>query len=240
MTDVESKKQAIKYFDALKKKVGEPYDDFTLKDEDRQYMRERNFSQSAIYHLVQYSCENGLPVIEVHIQPYDTEDQVIAVVCHECAHHFLNIKKLRGASTHGNELLTDYTTIYTGFGALMQLGYAETNSSYNGRDIRSKHGYISSDDIAIARKLLKRYKDLPIKERWYTCPYCGALVRDSEECVCWMTDEEAVKKDSTQGEHKANNQLEDKITAQKRYIVVLSALCVLLLLCCIGLSCYFS
>lgn len=123
-TRIKSIKRATHYFDALQKAVGRPYEKFVLSKKDRDFLIEHNYSPQAIYHLIvlimlhlnmpftrfyvkvmdgtgsktagRYSPQADGATIEVHIEPHFTGEQIIAIVCHECAHHFLRIKKSKG------------------------------------------------------------------------------------------------------------------------------------------------
>lgn len=180
-----AKKRAIHYFDALYKVLGKPYDRFVLSEKDKSFLVEHNYSPEAIYHLVvlimlhlkmpytefhikvkdgtglttagQYSSQAGSATIEIQVRPYFTGDQVIAVVCHECTHHFLAVKKIKGKNAETNELLTDYATIYIGFGDLMKKGYAQVKNKIDGVDKLTNVGYIHTYDIGVAMKLLPSY-----------------------------------------------------------------------------------
>ena len=186
--DKKSKQRAAHYFSSLHRALGAPYQPFQLSDHDKQYLEERNYNPEAIYHLVvlymlhlkasftmfnvkvkdgsasetagQYFQSMGLPTIEVLVKPYYTGDQVIAIVCHECMHHFLQEKKVRGKTEMANEKLTDYACVYTGFGELLKKGYIKTTATYNGQQIENKVGYISANDIKIAQQCLDDYRNL--------------------------------------------------------------------------------
>ena len=64
-------------------------------------------------------------VIEVNIDEESSIDNVIAVLIHECTHHFLLTKNIRLDNIQKNEYLTDLTTVYLGFGKYMYKGYKD-------------------------------------------------------------------------------------------------------------------
>ena len=66
-------------------------------------------------------------------------------------------KKIKGRTTEANELLTDYATIYTGFGKLMKKGYAQVETKINWQNKLSKVGYIHTYEIRAAMRLLPSY-----------------------------------------------------------------------------------
>ncbi len=184
-TREEAVKRATHYFDALQKVLGKPYPQFVLTEKDKNFLIEHNYSPEALYHLVvlimlhlkmpytkfqinvrdgtglktagQYSSQPWCATIEVQVRPYFTGDQVIAIVCHECAHHFLRVKKIKGRNTEINELLTDYATIFIGFGELMKKGYAQMENRTDGGNMLTKVGYISEYEIKVAMELLPTY-----------------------------------------------------------------------------------
>ena len=87
--------------------------------------------------------------IGILIEPKYGVNEVIAIACHECAHHFLNKRKIRLEYTAENEKLTDIATAYLGFGEYMVRGY-KTRESYidHGKAKRtSKLGYLSDDEV---------------------------------------------------------------------------------------------
>ncbi len=185
-TKKRAKKAATHFFKALNGVLGPPYPTFTLSSADRKFLVDRNYNPEAIYHLVvlimihlkaPYSQFNikvsdgtgkdaaglyynagGLSTIDVLVRPYYTGDQVIAIVCHECMHHFLGVKKIKGKTEGINECLTDFATVYTGFGQLMQTGYTPVHTKVNGIDKEVKVGYITDEDIRIAMKVLKSFQ----------------------------------------------------------------------------------
>ena len=106
----------------------------------------------------QYYREAGLPTIEVMVRPNYTSNQIIAIVCHECMHHFLDVKKIKGKTGAANEKLTDYTAIYTGFGKILQDGYSPVTTFANGQNTETKLGYITVNDILVARDCLPEFK----------------------------------------------------------------------------------
>lgn len=182
---IDSRKAAEHYFKSLYKVLGKPYPEFVLSLDDQKFLADRNYNPEAIYHLIvlimmhikapytqfnvrvidgtgktfagQYSHTAGLPTIEVMVRPYFTGDQVIAIVCHECMHHFLNVKKIKGRTESANEKLTDYAAVYTGFGKILQRGYRGIQNKIDGVDKVSKVGYISESDIKNARSVLRKY-----------------------------------------------------------------------------------
>lgn len=101
--------------------------------------------------------------IKLYINNVDPVETVIATLIHEITHYFLLSQDIKIKDRKENEILTDITTIYLGFGKLMFEGYKHygkivyINENTRGIDKR-KVGYICYGDIKYAMKLLKKYK----------------------------------------------------------------------------------
>jgi hypothetical protein len=54
---------------------------------------------------------------------------------------------MKGASSHGNELLTDYAAVYTGMGPLLRTGYQNSANLYKETKNPTMLGYITAEDI---------------------------------------------------------------------------------------------
>ena len=67
----------------------------------------------------------GSKKISININEGYSVDNVIAVLIHECTHHFLFSKNIRLEDVDQNEYLTDLTTVYLGFGKYMYRGYKD-------------------------------------------------------------------------------------------------------------------
>lgn len=101
--------------------------------------------------------------ITLYINNADTYESVVSTLIHECTHHFLLSHNIRLEKRIHNEILTDITTIYLGFGKLMYEGYKHygkivyINSNTRGIDKR-KCGYIYYGDVKSAMKLMNKYR----------------------------------------------------------------------------------
>lgn len=99
--------------------------------------------------------------IKLYINNADLVETVIATLIHEVTHYFLLSQNIRIEDRKQNEILTDITTIYLGFGKLMFEGYKHygkiiyINENTRGIDKR-KVGYLYYGDIKYAMKILKR------------------------------------------------------------------------------------
>ena len=87
---------------------------------------------------------------------------VIAILCHECTHYFMEVHSLNWDDTSLNELRTDVMANLIGFNSVMILGYKESSiTKQEGsiqRTIRHKVGYITSKDCIDLKLLLTEYR----------------------------------------------------------------------------------
>jgi len=179
MSDTLIVRKKIEYLQSC---LGMPLKAFVASDEELLWISGDRFNSVAIYNLVshimihlkaafvrftinlqfidetnrpgEYSNKGG-PVINLRLSRDYTTEQIIAIVCHECTHHYLFSKGIRLEDEHENEILTDVAAIYLGFGNYIAEGYKPTQKivSYtsNGHVIRtSKIGYLSERQITIA------------------------------------------------------------------------------------------
>ena len=69
--------------------------------------------------------QSGLSHKKIHItlkQEYSLYE-IVAIVCHECTHHFLFSKDIQIEPDDENEKLTDIAAVYLGFGKYLSYGY---------------------------------------------------------------------------------------------------------------------
>ena len=112
----------------------------------------------------EYKSSFSNKTITVNIKSTYKDKNVKAIVCHECAHYFMEYYNLNIEDTQLNEQRTDVMAILLGFGSIMIAGYS-WNASSDGSVIRSsKVGYISSDDCLDAKNYLSEYRKI-LKER---------------------------------------------------------------------------
>ncbi|MDD4665484.1 MAG: hypothetical protein PHC81_02920 [Clostridia bacterium] len=94
--------------------------------------------------------------------------QIIAILVHECMHNFLFYYNLELFPEEDNEILTDVTAVYLGFGKLLMQGYkpikeiVDSGFAYNDHNFvvdRWKIGYLDLSDLAyVMRKMKERAK----------------------------------------------------------------------------------
>ena len=80
------------------------------------------------------------------LQDYDI-NIIAAIIMHECMHHYLNIKKIKFEDRIENEILTDTTAIYCGFGEYMYRGYKTRAKKYKYENKLQKVGYLTQKEI---------------------------------------------------------------------------------------------
>ena len=83
----------------------------------------------------------------ISVEPQYDANAIIAICCHECAHHLLRKRRIKLDDLIENERLTDLAAVYMGFGLYMQLAYEEKQVSAG---VRTKLGYLSAREISYA------------------------------------------------------------------------------------------
>lgn len=171
--------------------VGQPYDEFILEDNDIFYFINNQFNYNAVCFMISkimnhlkvwcyfdvkifvddeksnlnpgmYSNIFGKQTITIRLKKMYSYEQIIAILCHECVHHFLYNKNIKLLPELENELLTDIATIYLGFGKYIKEGYQEivrmTTIENRQREIITKIGYIDIYQINYIYDVLKKLK----------------------------------------------------------------------------------
>lgn len=82
--------------------------------------------------------------IQVNKRSYYKFWHVNAILAHECMHYFLTFHDLISPDEKENELLTDVSAVYVGFGEILLDGYAPIKTS---QDTTHTIGYITIDEI---------------------------------------------------------------------------------------------
>ena len=93
--------------------------------------------------------------INILIKPQYDVDAIIAIACHECAHHFLYKRKATLSDKDENERLTDLATIYMGFDEYMKRAYTvrQVDSHHS-----AKLGYLNSSEMSYAHVVVERLR----------------------------------------------------------------------------------
>lgn len=102
--------------------------------------------------------------IVVFVDPNYSFETIVSIVAHECMHYFLESKDIAWENEIQNEVFTDLSVIYLGFGKYTLEGYKEKRrviyESENQRFVDSdKIGYIGYKDVEFALKYIKKIKN---------------------------------------------------------------------------------
>lgn len=110
-----------------------------------------------------YINEDGRKTITVRIKPFYSGENVIAILCHEVTHYFMEHYRLDLINTSLNEQRTDIAANLIGFNIIMILGYREirkVTESWNARIIkRHRIGYITESDCRDIGYFLRDYRN---------------------------------------------------------------------------------
>lgn len=102
---------------------------------------------------------------EIHLRIHKNYKpaNIMAILCHECTHYFMEYKHLNWQDTKLNEVRTDVTANLIGFNRIMEIGYKpiETIDDYgSGHQIRhtQRVGYITAESCVEIGMLLQQYR----------------------------------------------------------------------------------
>ena len=95
-------------------------------------------------------------IITVNIRPFYSKYHVFAILCHECAHYFMEYHNLNWNDTELNEQKTDVIANLIGFNKVMLKGYREivTHKDYRTKTTH-KIGYITDQDCIDLSNFIK-------------------------------------------------------------------------------------
>ena len=100
--------------------------------------------------------------ITVKIKEYFQPSNIVAILCHECAHYFMEYHGLNMEDKHINEPRTDVVANLIGFNKIMSYGYRPIVTEQINGNIRTttthKIGYISDTDCVEIGKFLKVHR----------------------------------------------------------------------------------
>ncbi len=104
---------------------------------------------------------NGTALIQISINEHYSKDNVFAIICHECMHHFLLNKQIKLGDEKENEILTDTATVFMGFGDNMIKGYkpVEYYDAMKGERRTITIGYVSTSELSRIKKKTARIKE---------------------------------------------------------------------------------
>ena len=99
--------------------------------------------------------------IKVEINTYTTVDNLVSIIAHECTHHLLLSREIKLEQRYANEIFTDLTAIYLGFGDYFYRGYKAQrrlvfDGAYRTLVDGDKLGYIAYGDVKYAMKAIRK------------------------------------------------------------------------------------
>ena len=98
--------------------------------------------------------------VHIALKPSYSLYEVVAILAHECMHHFLWLNGLEHHEEEKNELLVDVAVLYFGFGHYISKGY-EPISKVKGDTIHTaKLGYISECQVLHVEKRIRGVRNL--------------------------------------------------------------------------------
>lgn len=108
-----------------------------------------------------YNQENKEIILEV--TTYSNIDKIISTLAHESTHHLLLKNGIELKDRNKNEILTDVTAVYLGFGDYFYRAYREEgriifDGEFTELIDRNKLGYISYGDVKYVQKYSARLK----------------------------------------------------------------------------------
>ena len=108
--------------------------------------------------------------IKIEINTYTTIDNLVSIIAHECSHHLLLSNGIKIEPRSANEILTDMTAIYLGFGEYFYRGYKMQRRLVFDGEYRTlidgdKLGYIAYGDVKYALSNFKTRKKKRENER---------------------------------------------------------------------------
>lgn len=82
-----------------------------------------NKSDISNNHAGMYKIQGNTSTIEINYRPGIKEEEIIAILIHECMHFFLRCRNLGFSDDQHNEILTDTAAIYMGYYKYLKAGY---------------------------------------------------------------------------------------------------------------------
>jgi hypothetical protein len=106
--------------------------------------------------------------VEVDSDMMEFPDAVAATLCHEVCHKWLQVHGIRSLIESDNEILTDITSVFLGFGKIMLNGCRTTNTAVettpDGTSTITKTmtaGYLDRDQLAFVYRLVAAMRRIP-------------------------------------------------------------------------------
>lgn len=132
---------------------------------DSSKFREGSYSEKT----AEYSSQPHIKIITLYIQEYYKPNQIVAVLCHELSHYFMEYHKLNWGDASLNEQRTDVVANLIGFNRQMREGYGtQISQKQEGSLIKRttyRIGYITQEDCADLRVFLRQYRKQTVKKQ---------------------------------------------------------------------------
>lgn len=120
---------------------------------------------------IDLSSEGNAVFIEVDLELLEFGNAAAATLCHEISHKWLDKRGIRLPLEIENEILTDITAVFLGFGKIMLNGCEETRVEYHDypdyrQQVRQnlKVGYLKEDQLALVYRLVCSMNGIPTVE----------------------------------------------------------------------------
>lgn len=95
----------------------------------------------------QYQIRGNASTITIFARPNYTHSQIMGILIHECMHFYLRARNIKFNDPEDNEILTDVTTIYMGFGR------------YTAKTTEAGIGYIKPAEVRYIEKTIKQIQE---------------------------------------------------------------------------------
>lgn len=123
--------------------------------------------------IIELSHDGDMVFIEIDPSVTQHPQALYATLCHEISHKWLHIHGISTLNTYDNEILTDITAVYLGFGKMMLNGCEDTPNpdpkeklSETGKNHPSNFsvGYLDRDQLAFTYSLVCSMRKIPKEE----------------------------------------------------------------------------
>lgn len=133
-----------------------------------------------------YNRQGYNRMILINLRTYYAPYNVIAILCHEVTHYFMEYNRLNWNDTEMNEQRTDTVANLIGFSRIMQRGYREIRhsiySGFTSTNKTHKIGYITVKDCCDLEKFLSYCRD-NIREKQEASRQISEIRRKTAEYI---------------------------------------------------------
>lgn len=126
--------------------------------------------QPKIGGIIELSHNGDMVFIEIDPSVTQHPQALYATLCHEISHKWLHLHGISVINTYDNEVLTDITAVYLGFGKIMLNGCEETpdpNPKDKSTDLENKSvsnfsvGYLNRDQLSFTYSVVCSMRKIP-------------------------------------------------------------------------------